>query len=217
VIGLLATALAAEVTADGLAADLCRLDPTLPPGDARELALVLEPFVAAVPEAITWAVKASKDRRWGRAVAFGTGSVVHYLLDEDDLFPESEFGAVGLVDDAYLVHVYVDAVRGALPVTVADAAYEPPAPQVLEVVSNLLPDGVADALRRTAASLVQLAAALFAPPPEVVDLDGGLDPVLRCRAAVDRLGLDRTQPSKSFQQPTPISPPRIGATTGTHE
>jgi len=192
-IGLLATALAAEVTANRLATDLCRLDPLLPPDDAHELALVLEPFVASVPDAITWAVRASKDPRWGRAVAFGTGSVVHYLLDEDDLFPESEFGVVGLVDDAFLVHAYVDALRGAFPAAAAGTPYEPPAPQVLDVVSSLLPEGVADALRRTAGSLVQLAAALFAPPPDVVDLDEAFAPVLRGRTAARTL-LAHAQP-----------------------
>jgi uncharacterized membrane protein YkvA (DUF1232 family) len=107
VIGLLKDLLGEQITVTGMTEDLRGQDQDLSPDDAEALAEVLVPFIRSVPDALAWAIEMSKDRRCGRAVAFGTGSVLHYVFDEEDLLPEATFGAVGLIDDAFLVHAFV--------------------------------------------------------------------------------------------------------------
>lgn len=151
------------------------------------MASTLEAFLATMPDAVEWALGASKDPRWGRAVSFGTGSVLQYLFDEDDLFPESRFGVLGLIDDAFLVHAFVGALHATLGLPLDGDAYRAPDREVIAVVATLLPQGVADALRRTADGLVTIATAIFAPAPTLIDLKHSMDPVLRGAAAAHAL------------------------------
>jgi hypothetical protein len=103
----------------------------------------------------------TKERPYGRSVAFVAGQVLVYLVDEDDLFGEAEFGALGLVDDAYLIHGCVEALRFAFPDLHVPEGYERPNGRSLAAVRSLLPAGVADALDRTCENLVRVAAALY--------------------------------------------------------
>ena len=73
---------------------------------SRRLAAVLEPYLRSVPDALATALAMSKDPRCGRAVSFATGSILAYVFDEEDLFPEATFGIIGMLDDAYLVHAF---------------------------------------------------------------------------------------------------------------
>ena len=182
-IGLWKGGLAEQVTACRVADDLRRHDPDLPPEDAEVLAEVLAPFIRTMPDAIAWAIQLSKDKRCGRAVAFGTGSVLLYLCDEEDLLPESTFGAVGLIDDAFLVHVFVSHVREAFPFVAPGVGYEPPEPSTIDLAAALLPPGVAAALLRTCNSLMHVAAALFAVPAAIDGVDSREPPTIRARAA----------------------------------
>jgi len=189
-IALLRETLAARVTVEGLASDLGKAEPDLPPDACRDLAGILRPFITSIPDALEWAVRASKDPRCGRAVAFGVGAVLHYLVDDDDLLPEDRFGALGLLDDALLVHRFTCALQEMWSLDVAAGALEPPDSRTVAVVETLLPDGIADALRRTADSLVRTAAALFAAPPDaarVIDLEDAVSPALRGAAAAELL------------------------------
>ena len=161
-IALLSDALAREATADAFAAELGLLEPGLSEAEARALADVLAPFVRTLPDALAWAVAAARDPHDGRAIAFATGSVLHYVADDDDLVPESAAPLVGLVDDAYLVHAYVAAVHRAFPGSTVGLGYETPDQRAFEVAAALLPAGVAESLVRTCTSTVEVARALFA-------------------------------------------------------
>lgn len=164
VIGQLKEMMAESVTSAAVTEALLRQDPNLLPEDANRLAEVLAPFVQTLTDGLAYAISLSKDPRCGRAVAHGTGSVLHYLLDDDDLLPESSFGIIGLIDDAYLVHMFLAQVSEAFPFAHGDQLYRPPTPREFDVVAALLPAGVAAALTRTCQSMVEVAAALFAPP-----------------------------------------------------
>jgi hypothetical protein len=103
----------------------------------------------------------AKEQRFGRSVAFAAGQVLVYLVDEDDLFRDEELGALGLLDDAYLIHACLAALRYTFPELSVPEGYVPPDEQSLAAVRALLPAGVAEALDRTSESLVRVAAALY--------------------------------------------------------
>jgi hypothetical protein len=159
--GLLSNALAEEASATKLEAWLAREAPDVPSGDVRELAELLESYLKGVPTALDALTAMAKERPYGRSVAFAAGQVLVYLVDEDDLFREAEFGALGLLDDAYLIYGCLEALRFAFPDLNVTAAYAPPDGRSLAAVRSLLPAGVADALDRTCENLVQVAAALY--------------------------------------------------------
>jgi uncharacterized membrane protein YkvA (DUF1232 family) len=145
-----------------------------------ELATVVEQFLRGVPDAIACAVAMSKDKECGRAIGFATGSILTYLLDEDDLFPETEFGALGLLDDAYLVHAYVALLVQAYPFAKPEAvAYDAPDERSFDVVASLLPQGLAESLRRTCGSTIQVAQAFFPAVGDGVSAAGQQRPSLR--------------------------------------
>ena len=181
---LLKRLLTDEVTPELLAAELRRHDGSVSETDAESLAAVLVGFIGTVPDAIAWVIGASKDRQGGRAVAFGAGSVLVYLMDDDDLFPESTFGVLGLIDDAFLVHAFAAEVRHAYPHAGTSATYRPPTPREVAIVATLLPDGVGASLHRTAQTLVRTAGALFATPADAIDLNTSLEPTLDVSAAL---------------------------------
>lgn len=170
--GLLSAALAADADATKLEDWLAGEAPEAAPDEVRELAELLASYLQGVPGALDALVAMTKARPYGPSVSFAAGQVLVYLLDEDDLFSEAEFGALGLLDDAYLIHACIGALRFTFPAFELAAAYVPPARGAREAVRALLPAGVADALDRTAENLVLVAAALYsgggegaAPPP----------------------------------------------------
>ena len=140
-IDLLKRALDVEVTVEGLAEALSLHSSGESSEDLGRLAGVLADVVHRVPDALTWALALSKDERCGRAVAFATGSIFNYLFDADDLLPESHFGHLGLLDDAYLVHVFVARLAQTYPFAQPRVAYAAPNPRSLDVVASFLPDG----------------------------------------------------------------------------
>jgi hypothetical protein len=159
--GLLSNALAEEASATKLETWVAHEAPDVPSDDVRELAELLESYLKGVPSALDALTAMAKERPHGRSVAFAAGQVLVYLVDEDDLFREAEFGALGLLDDAYLIYGCLEALRFAFPDLNVTAAYAPPDGRSLAAVRSLLPAGVADALDRTCENLVQVAAALY--------------------------------------------------------
>ena len=201
VIGLLKDLLVEQITVTGMTEDLRRQDQDLTPDDAEALAEVLVPFIHAMPDALAWAIQMSKDRRCGRAVAFGTGSVLHYVFDGDDLLPEDTFGAVGLIDDAFLVHAWVRHIHEAFPFADPAVSYEPPARSAIQLVAALLPEGVAAALLRTCKGVIQVAAALFTAPVETDAGNRVIAPSLRTRAAVHTFQADGQPKTMAYDAP----------------
>jgi hypothetical protein len=162
-IAVLKRGLDAEITASGLGDALRQHANHLSTDDVEQLASVLEQFLRAVPDALAFALALSKDPRCGRSVAFATGPILNYLFDEEDLLPESSFGTLGLLDDAYLVHVFVAMLRQMYPFAAPAVPYSAPDRRAFEVVSSFLPEGVAHSLRRTCESTILVAQALFVP------------------------------------------------------
>ena len=159
--GLLSKALAEEASATKLETSLAREAPEIPDADIRELAEALERYLNGVPSALEALTAMAKEPRVGQSVAFAAGQVLVYFVDEDDLFRDAELGALGLLDDAYLVHACLAALRSTFPELTTSTGYAPPDERSLAAVRALLPAGVAEALDRTSQSLVRVAAALY--------------------------------------------------------
>lgn len=162
-IGSLKRALDAEVSVEHLAEELARHESSLPGDDLRRLASVLADVIRSVPDALAHVLALAKDEHCGRAVAFATGSILNYLFDPDDLLPESGDGHLGLLDDAYLVHIFVTRLTNAYPFVNSSITYDAPSDRSLATVASLLPDGVAQSLARTSETIISVAHALFAP------------------------------------------------------
>jgi hypothetical protein len=159
--GLLSKALAEDATATKLAAVLASEAPDVPGADITKLAELLERYLGSVPSALDALTAMTKEQPFGRSVAFAAGQVLVYLVDEDDFFRDEELGALGLLDDAYLIHACIAALRSAFPELSVPEAYAPPDDRSLAAVRALLPPGVAEALDRTSQNLVRVAAALY--------------------------------------------------------
>jgi hypothetical protein len=150
--------------------------------DVDELAAVLEGYLRTVPDALETALGMSKDLHFGRAIAFATGTILTYIFDEEDLLPEASYGVVGLLDDAYLVHEFVGSLSRMYPLAASE--YAAPDARTSEIVAAVLPEGVAESLRRTCESTIQVAQALF-PSGQGADAAGGsIEPQLRVAEAV---------------------------------
>jgi len=173
------------VSAEGLVEALRPHARDIPSEDLDRLAAVLEQYLRTVPDALATALGMSKDPHCGRAVAFATGAILTYVFDEEDLLPESSYGLVGMLDDAYLVHGFVATLKRmfpfAKPSTVAHAA---PDDRMSEVVASLLPEGVAASLRRTSESMIQVALALFPSHPGTDSADFTYQPEIRVLKAL---------------------------------
>lgn len=160
--GLLSNTLVEEASAAKLEASLVREAPDVPSAEIHELAQLLEQYLNSVPDALDALTALAKEPRFGRSVAFAAGQVLIYLFDEDDLFSEAEFGALGLLDDAYLIHGCLAALCSTFPELSPPAGYSPPDERSLTAVRSLFPMGVAAALDRTCENLVRVAAGLYA-------------------------------------------------------
>jgi uncharacterized membrane protein YkvA (DUF1232 family) len=152
--------------------------------DVDQLAAVLESYLRTVPDALEAALAMSKDPHFGRAVAFATGTILTYIFDEEDLLPEATYGVVGMLDDAYLVHGFVDSLRRMYPSAASSVEYTTPDALTSEVVAAVLPEGVAESLRRTCESTIQVAQALFPSGQSVDAADATFEPRLRVADAV---------------------------------
>jgi uncharacterized membrane protein YkvA (DUF1232 family) len=159
---LLSKALAGQASATKLEEWLAREAPDIARADVRRLAELLEDYLNSVPSALDALTSMAKQPPYGRSVAFAAGQVLVYFVDEEDLFPDAEFGALGLLDDAYLIHACLAALCAAFPELSVPAGYAPPNASALAAVRSLLPAGVPDALDRTCENLVRVAAALYA-------------------------------------------------------
>jgi hypothetical protein len=170
------------ISADEIAEGLRRHAGDAAGEDVDELAAVLESYLCAVPDALGTALGMSKDPHFGRAVAFATGTILTYIFDEEDLLPEASYGVVGMLDDAYLVHGFVDSLSRMYPSAVIE--YEAPDARASEIVAAVLPEGVADSLRRTCESTIQVAQALFPSGQSVDAAEATFEPQLRVAEAV---------------------------------
>jgi len=151
-----------EISSEALAPLLAKYDPEAAPDCVAALAALLEPFLRSMPQALSVAVQMTKSRRCGRAVAFATGQALIYVLDEDDLLPERDFGIIGLLDNAYLAHIYAGTLLRMYPQGgVSEVVYQSPDERTLNVVRSLLPAGVASALERAVDNLLLAANSLF--------------------------------------------------------
>jgi hypothetical protein len=172
------------ISADEIAEGLRRHASDSASEDVAGLATVLEQYLRTVPDALTTALGMSKDPHFGRSVAFATGTILTYIFDEEDLLPEATYGVVGLLDDAYLVHGFVDSLGRMYPSAAPAIEYDAPDARTSEVVAAVLPEGVADSLQRTCESTIQVAQALF-PAGRSVDVgDVPFEPQLRVAEAV---------------------------------
>ena len=189
-IELLRAGLDAQVTVDAIADGLRG---QAADGAAREvdpLARLVVPYLRSIPDALSHVFAIAGHPQCARAVTFAAGTVLAYAFDEEDLFPESRFGPLGLLDDAYLVHSFVEELGRMFPWAIPPGGpgYAAPTPLASAVVSGLLPDGVADALLRTCRSTLQVAHALF-PGGPLGELDGArIEPRLRVAPALAVLG-----------------------------
>ena len=122
----------------------------------------LESFLGSMINALDMAMKFAKDPQCGRAVAFASAQVLQYCFDEEDLFPEDDYGILGLLDDAYFVHRFAEMLHQMYPyVKVTGMSYTFPEEKTLQLVRTLLPAGVCDASDRTCYNLILVASALF--------------------------------------------------------
>jgi hypothetical protein len=188
--GFLSKALAEEASATKLEASLAREAPEIADADIREVAELLERYLNGVPSALDALTAMAKDSQFGRSVAFATGQVLVYLVDEDDLFRDVEMGALGLLDDAYLVHACLAALRTTFPELSPPAAYTPPDERTQAAVRSLLPAGVAEALDRTCENLVRVAAAMYSGGGQGSPVPRPTAPSLRVGDAVAGLSRD---------------------------
>ena len=171
-----------EVSADAIADGLRRHAGEATNEEVDRLAKVLEPYLRSVPDALEAALRMSKDPHFGRAVAFATGTILTYIFDEEDLLPEASYGVVGMLDDAYLVHAFVGALTRMYPSAAAE--YAAPDAHTSELVATVLPEGVADSLRRTCDTTIQVAQALFPSGQKVDGVAAEYEPQLRVSDAV---------------------------------
>jgi hypothetical protein len=159
--GLLSSALADEASTTKLEECLAREAPDGSRAGIHELAELLQDYLNGVPSALDALIAMTKERSLGRSVAFAAGQVLLYLVDEEDLFSERELGALGLLDDAYLIHACLTALRSTFPDLSMPPGYAPPDGRALAVVRTLLPAGVPEALDRSCENLVRVAATLY--------------------------------------------------------
>jgi hypothetical protein len=186
---LLERSLAQEVTLPQLVASLSKYSGDVAPDRLTALAGSLEIFLRSIPSALAVATLLAKDPVCSRAVAFATGEILLYCFDEADLLPERDFGVLGLVDDAYLVHVFVASLRFMYPhVDISLAGYQPPEERIFRVVRALLPAGVAEALDRTCDNLLRVAGALFTGGAHRPGATPELAPTIRVGQAILALG-----------------------------
>jgi uncharacterized membrane protein YkvA (DUF1232 family) len=178
-IGLLRLGFDRGIAADEIGAALRRYAGDVASEDVDQLAGVLERYLRTVPEALATALGMSKEPHCGRAVAFATGTILAYVFDEEDLLPEASYGTVGMLDDAYLVHGFVDSLRRMYPYAAPPVAYEAPDARTSEVVAAVLPEGVAESLLRTCESTIQVAQALFPSGQGAGTADVPFEPELR--------------------------------------
>ena len=171
------------ISADAIADGLRRHAGDAASEDVDKVAAVLESYLRTVPDALATALGMSKDPHFGRAVAFATGTILTYIFDEEDLLPEASYGVVGLLDDAYLVHEFVGSLRRMYPLAAPEVEYAAPEARTSEVVAATLPEGVAESLRRTCESTIQVAQALF-PSGQGADAGVSVEPKLRVAEAV---------------------------------
>jgi hypothetical protein len=189
---MLADALAGRATAEAIESGLLSEADGLEAEAIGELAAILERYLNSLGAGLAALSALAKDPQVGRGVGFAAGSALLYVVDEDDFLPESEVGPLGLLDDTYLVHGCIAALRAAFPRLPAPDGYEPPDETSVAAVRSLLPAGVADALDRTCETLAR-AAALFAVGGAVGGAEGDpvVRPPLRVAAAVEAIGEPR--------------------------
>jgi uncharacterized membrane protein YkvA (DUF1232 family) len=185
--GLLSKALAEEASATKLEGVLASEAPDTPRADLTDLAELLEHYLNGVPSALDALTAMTKEQQVGRSVAFAAGQVLVYLVDEDDLFPDEELGALGLLDDAYLIHGCVAALRLTFPGLSVPSGYVAPDERSLAAVRTLLPPGIPEALDRTCENLVRVAAALYSGGRQRSSTPPSPRPTLRVGDAVASL------------------------------
>ena len=160
-IELLKRAVDEEVTPERVAEALRPLADGAGADELNRVATTVTDFVRAIPDGLAWVFELARDARCGRAVAFATGTVLHYLLDADDLLPEAELGPLGLLDDAFLVHAFVAKLAQIHPFAGASLPEGLADPHAMRVVATMLPEGVAHALLRTCESTTLVAESLL--------------------------------------------------------
>ncbi len=132
-------------------------------GDERRLAAAaaeLSAFIIATPDRIRALTQLIGDPQYGRAVSFGLAQILVYVVDEHDLYGDAAEGAAGMLDDAYLVHRYLEDVCRTYP-AVRERVGALGSRETGALVARLLPEGIAAALDRTSERLLLVGASLF--------------------------------------------------------
>jgi hypothetical protein len=159
----LRTGLAQQASPERVADDLRALGLNADEPQLTTAAARLSAFISATPDRIRALIRITTHPQHGRAVAFGLAQVLVYALDENDLVSETSSAAVGLLDDAYLVHRFLADVCQAYPAT-RELAGSIDDFETRDLVGRMLPPGVATALDRTSERLVLVGASLFTVP-----------------------------------------------------
>lgn len=177
----------AAATEEALTAALTKQSAAADAASHAALACALRPFLQSMPAALAAGFLIGKHPAARRAAAMVVGQALHYLFEDEDLLPDGEFGVLGLLDDAYFAHAIAQGLMANFAfVDVAAANYHPPDERTIRLVRALLPAGVADALDRTSADLVRVAATLFAGTPGMPAASSP-SPVLRVETAAAAL------------------------------
>lgn len=128
----------------------------------EQLSQVLESFLLSMFDALEVVALLRKDPMCGRAVTFANAHVLQYVLDDDDLLSEQDYGVLGFLDDAYLVHRFTSLLCQTYAyVDTSKISYQAPNEHTLQIIRTLLPDGVSTALDMTSSNLIQVASAFF--------------------------------------------------------
>jgi hypothetical protein len=162
--------LADQASPERVAEDLRALGVEADDSQLSAAAAQLSAFINSTPDRIRALIRISTHPQHGRAVAFGLAQVLVYALDENDFVSETSSAAVGLLDDAYLVHRFLTDVCQAYP-ALRELAGNIDDFEMRSLVGRMLPAGVATALDRTSERLLLVGASLFTvaatstPPP----------------------------------------------------
>lgn len=184
-VNLLRISLEDEISSQTLVPLLAKYAPGMAADRLTELAALLEPFLRSIPQALLVAIQMTKNYKHSRAVAFVTGQALNYIVDEDDLLPEQDFGIIGFLDDAYLAHTYAGRLFRMYPEAIKSVVnYQPPDEHTFEVVRSMLPAGVASAIEQTIDNLLLVANTLFGGCAGAEENHSKLAPTLQISEAI---------------------------------
>jgi hypothetical protein len=140
---------------------LSRHAPNLPESELNQLASVISELLNTIPGNIRLINAYQTHPLCRKPLGFAFGEILRYCFDENDLLPEQDFGSLGLIDDAYLLHSFAGLLPIYFPFAVPDQKAGPEF-NSRDAVDKLLPTGILDTLDKTARSVLEISIAFFA-------------------------------------------------------